>query len=110
MSRKKTPAVPRAPVWLVAVLLTGLAAPAWSQGIDQAIDSFFATTFGWFVNLIFYSVPIGEAQFPLIVGWLLIAAIIFTVYFGFPQLSRSSLRSIWCAVVTPTPRPSTPVR
>ena len=91
MSRKNAPLAPRAPAWLVASLLAALASPAWAQGIDQAIDSFFATTFGWFVSLIFYSVPLGEAQFPLIVGWLLLAAIVFTVYFGVPQFSRFKL-------------------
>jgi AGCS family alanine or glycine:cation symporter len=91
MTLSPTPRVPRAPRWLVAALIAGLGAPAWAQGVDQAIDGFFASTFGWFVNLIFYSVPLGEAQFPLIVGWLLAAAVIFTLYFGFPQFSRFKL-------------------
>ncbi|MEF1229609.1 amino acid carrier protein, partial [Vibrio fortis] len=43
---------------------------------------------GWFVGLIFKSVPVGEANFPIIVGWLLLAALIFTVYFGFVQFKR----------------------
>lgn len=54
MSEKIAPLAPRAPAWLAAGLLLALASPAWAQGIDQAIDSFFATTFGWFVSLIFY--------------------------------------------------------
>jgi AGCS family alanine or glycine:cation symporter len=74
-----------------AALLALTSTASRAQGIDQAIDSFFSTTFGWFVSLIFYSVPVGGAQFPLIVGWLLLAAIIFTVYFGVPQFSRFKL-------------------
>ena len=79
------------PIWCAASLLALTSTASQAQGVDQAIDSFFSTTFGWFVNLIFYSVPVGEAQFPLIVGWLLLAAIVFTLYFGFPQLSRFKL-------------------
>lgn len=71
--------------------LTLASSAASAQGIDQAIDSFFSSAFGWFVNLIFYAVPIGGASFPLIVGWLLLAAVVFTVYFGMPQFSRFKL-------------------
>ncbi|MDC8784040.1 alanine/glycine:cation symporter family protein [Roseateles koreensis] len=60
-------------------------------GFDQAVDQFFKHTFGWFVDLIFYTVPVGSAQFPLIVGWLLLAALIFTIYFGFPQFTGAKL-------------------
>ena len=59
--------------------------------ISTGVDTFFSDYLGWFVNLIFYSVPVGEAMFPLIVGWLFIAAIIFTFYFGFVQFRRSGL-------------------
>ncbi len=78
-------------IWSAAALLALTSTASQAQGIDQATDSFFSTTFGWFVSLIFYSVPVGEVQFPLIVGWLLLAAIIFTGYFGVPQLSRFKL-------------------
>lgn len=81
---------PRSPRALGAALTLACGA-ANAQGIDQAIDSFFASAFGWFVNLIFYSVPVGGASFPLIAGWLLLAALVFTVYFGFPQFSRFKL-------------------
>lgn len=59
--------------------------------IDQAVDTFFTDYLGWFANLIFISVPIGEAKFPIIAGWLLIAAIIFTVYFGLIQFRKFKL-------------------
>jgi len=61
-------------------------------GIDQTIDSFFSTYFGWFVNLIFFSVEVTDgANFPLIVLWLFVAAIIFTFYFGFVQFKQFRL-------------------
>ena len=59
------------------------------DNISQNVDGFFNDYTGWFVSLIFKSVPIGDANFPLIVGWLLLAALIFTVYFGFVQFKRA---------------------
>jgi len=64
---------------------------AFVGSISQAVDGFFNDYTGWFVGLIFYSVPVGEANFPLIVAWLLLAATIFTVYFGFIQFRRAGL-------------------
>ncbi|NAZ71044.1 amino acid carrier protein [Vibrio toranzoniae] len=58
------------------------------SNLSQNVDGFFNEYTGWFVGLIFKSVPVGEASFPIIVGWLLLAAIIFTVYFGFAQFKR----------------------
>ena len=60
-------------------------------GISTSVDTFFNDYLGWFAGLIFTSVPVGDAKFPLIVGWLFIAAIIFTFYFGFVQFRRSGL-------------------
>jgi len=59
--------------------------------ISEQVDGFFNDYTGWFVGLIFKSVPVGEASFPLIVGWLLLAAAIFTIYFGFVQFRRAGL-------------------
>lgn len=60
-------------------------------GIDETVDKFFNDYLGWFAGLIFTSVPINGAAFPIIAGWLLIAAIVFTVYFGFIQFRRFKL-------------------
>ena len=58
---------------------------------SAGVDAFFNTYFGWFVNTIFFSVPMGGTKFPLIVGWLFIAAFIFTFYFGFVQFRKFKL-------------------
>ncbi|MEN8832084.1 MAG: sodium:alanine symporter, partial [Pacificibacter sp.] len=70
--------------------LTGLtalvASPAFAQEamtLDQKVNDAFAASTGWFVNLIF--APFPGTSFPWIVMWLVIAATIFTVYFGFVQ-------------------------
>lgn len=60
-------------------------------GFSESVDGFFNDYTGWFVGLIFKSVPVGEASFPIIVGWLLLAAFIFTVYFGFVQFKRAGM-------------------
>ncbi|EDK28061.1 alanine/glycine:cation symporter family protein [Vibrio chagasii] len=58
------------------------------SNLSKSVDGFFNDYTGWFVGLIFKSVPVGEANFPIIVGWLLLAAMVFTVYFGFVQFKR----------------------
>lgn len=58
---------------------------------SSSVDGFFNDYTGWFVGLIFKSVPVGDASFPLIVGWLLLAAFIFTLYFGFVQFKRAGM-------------------
>jgi alanine or glycine:cation symporter, AGCS family len=54
-----------------------------AKSIDQRVDEAFAWATGWFVNFIF--APIPGTNFAWIVMWLVVAASIFTVYFGFVQ-------------------------
>lgn len=84
--------------WFVALLLmmsTGVANAAEEQSALEAfsagVDGFMSDAFGWFVSGVFYSVPVAGSKFPLIAGWLLIAAAIFTVYFGFIQFRKFGL-------------------
>ncbi len=53
--------------------------------IDQAISDAVAPFVNPIVSTVFYSVPLFGTQFPLIVGWLVVAAVVFTLYFGFIQ-------------------------
>ncbi|MEE4660818.1 MAG: alanine/glycine:cation symporter family protein [Halieaceae bacterium] len=55
-------------------------------GIDAAINAVVAPATEVLSRVVFYSVPVGEAQLPLIVLWLIVAATFFTVYFGFINL------------------------
>ena len=52
--------------------------------IDQTVNEIFATVTGPFVNLIF--APLPGTAFPWIVLWLVVAASLFTLYFGFIQI------------------------
>ena len=53
--------------------------------VDMMINDAISPVSNAIVSVIFYSVPVAGTEFPLIVGWLVIAAIIFTAYFGFIQ-------------------------
>ena len=69
-----------------AIAATGLslsAAPALAQSVDETVNQIFANSTGWFVSFIFS--PFPGTSFPWIVGWLVVAATIFTLYFAFIQ-------------------------
>ncbi len=81
--------------WIFAcfALATAIPLTAWAQeasleskSLDAAINEFFSQFTGPFVGLIFHSVSFAGTSFPLIVGWLVIAATVFTLYFGLIQL------------------------
>jgi AGCS family alanine or glycine:cation symporter len=54
-------------------------------GIDALVNKIFHTALGPFVSLIFFSVSINGVSFPLIVAWLLIAAVVLSIKFEFVQ-------------------------
>lgn len=66
-----------------AVMALCVATTAQAQSIDESVNQIFASSTGWFVNFIF--APIPGTAFPWIVAWLVIAASVFTLYFGFIQ-------------------------
>ncbi|TRD22559.1 alanine/glycine:cation symporter family protein [Palleronia caenipelagi] len=68
---------------LPAAALLASASAASAQSVDEKVNEIFANSTGWFVNLIF--APLPGTSFPWIVLWLVVAATIFTVYFGFVQ-------------------------
>ena len=68
---------------LFALLTLGSSALFASEGLDQTVNSIFASSTGWFVSLIF--APIPGTSFPWIVLWLVVGASVFTLYFGFVQ-------------------------
>ena len=65
------------------VALALLAQAAQAQSLDETINATFASATGWFVSFIFSNFP--GTTFPWIVGWLVIAASVFSIYFGFIQ-------------------------
>ncbi len=67
---------------LAFTVVLPIAVFAQEQGLDEKIDAAFGNATGWFVNLIFYQIPITDeirvfwVLFPLILG-----ALYFTIYF-----------------------------
>ncbi|WP_241556947.1 alanine/glycine:cation symporter family protein [Marinomonas hwangdonensis] len=68
------------PAMLLMLLQTSL---AHAESLDQKVNAIFASSTGWFVNLIF--APLPGTSFPWIVLWLVVGASVFTLYFGFVQ-------------------------
>jgi AGCS family alanine or glycine:cation symporter len=58
---------------------------SWVEDTDAAINNAFTPISDAIASVVFYEVTIAGAAFPLIVGWLVLAASIFTVTFGFVQ-------------------------
>ena len=58
-----------------ALALTLTATPLWAQdaakSLDTRINEAIAPISNAIAGAVFYSVPIGDTQFPLIVGWLI---------------------------------------
>ncbi|MEM8956361.1 MAG: alanine/glycine:cation symporter family protein [Pseudomonadota bacterium] len=75
----------------LALASTAAQAQEEAKSIDQVVNELFATTTGPFVSFIF--APIPGTSFPWIVMWLVIAATIFTLYFGFIQV-----RAFWLSI------------
>lgn len=71
---------------LALTLVPGLALAqeaAGSGGLDETINEIFATYTGWYVALIFADLP--GTNFSWIALWLVVGAVVFTLYFGFIQ-------------------------
>ena len=71
-----------------ALCIPTMAAAQEAVSFDQKVNDIFAGSTGWFVNLIF--APLPGTAFPWIVLWLVVAASIFTIYFGFIQIKAFS--------------------
>ncbi len=69
---------------LFALLAAVLPVQAAAQGIDETINTIFSDYTGWYVSLIFADLP--GTNFSWIALWLVVAALVFTVYFGAIQL------------------------
>jgi len=58
---------------------------AQEMGLDERIDEAFGWATGWFVNLIFYAIPIAEGvKVPWVLFPLVLGALYFTIRFSFP--------------------------
>jgi len=63
-----------------------LSLPAYAQGIDETINSATAPIAKFIGQVVFFKIPVGEADLPLVVLWLVVGAVFFTFYMGFVNI------------------------
>ncbi len=78
------PGLRRSGAVTLAALAAFMATPAHAGSIDETINSYISAITGPFVSFIFS--PFPGTTFPWIVLWLILAATVFTLYFGFIQV------------------------
>ncbi|TRX54925.1 alanine/glycine:cation symporter family protein [Thalassomonas sp. M1454] len=66
-----------------AFILNILSFNAYATSIDQQINAWLAPVGELFTSIIFYSFNVFSVDIPIIVVWLILAALAFTAYFGF---------------------------
>lgn len=62
-----------------------------TKSVDAAVSGFFEPIAKWLGEVVFYSVPVGGTELPLIVAWLVVAGLVFTGWFGFVQVRKFRL-------------------
>lgn len=62
-----------------------MAESAWLTSIEDSINTVFEPVSFWFGKIVFFPISIGDFEFPFVVAWLIVAAVVFTIYFGFIQ-------------------------
>ncbi|MFF3346498.1 alanine/glycine:cation symporter family protein [Streptomyces sp. NPDC002779] len=62
-----------------------------TTSVDEAVSGFFEPIATWLGEVVFYTVPVGGTDLPLIVAWLVVAGLVFTTWFGFIQLKHFKL-------------------
>ncbi|MFD5940574.1 alanine/glycine:cation symporter family protein [Streptomyces griseus] len=62
-----------------------------TENVDDAVSGFFEPIAKWLGEIVFYAVPVGGTDLPLIVTWLVVAGLVFTGWFGFVQLRKFRL-------------------
>ena len=63
-----------------------MALPAQAAGIDETINAATAPIASLIGQIVFFKIPVFGAQLPLVVLWLVVGAIFFTIYLGFINL------------------------
>jgi len=71
---------------LLALLICG-EVNAEEVSIDKQIDQLFWPVAKYLSDIVFYSITLGSISFPIILIWLITAALAFTVYFDFISIS-----------------------
>ncbi|MVO16536.1 alanine/glycine:cation symporter family protein [Parasedimentitalea huanghaiensis] len=71
---------------IIALLATLAFATQAQAGIDESINAFTAPIAQFVGTVVFFKISVAGAQLPLVVLWLVIGAVFFTIYMGFINL------------------------
>jgi len=63
-----------------------LSVPAYAAGFDETINTATAPIAKAIGKIVFFKIPIGDAELPLVVLWLVVGAVFFTIYMGFVNI------------------------
>ncbi len=58
---------------------------SWTDDVDEAVNDVFQPIRDVLYDAVFYDIRVFDSDFPLIVGWLVLAGLVFTTYFGVVQ-------------------------
>lgn len=58
----------------------------WTDSVNDSVNDVFEPVANILGDIVFFTVNIFGTDFPLIVGWLVVAGLVFTAYFGFAQV------------------------
>ncbi|MDT0445519.1 alanine/glycine:cation symporter family protein [Streptomyces johnsoniae] len=58
---------------------------SWTDDVDEAVNDVFQPIRDVLYDAVFYDITLFDSNFPLIVGWLVLAGLVFTTYFGVVQ-------------------------
>ncbi|MBC9725553.1 sodium:alanine symporter family protein [Streptomyces sp. TRM68367] len=62
-----------------------------TTSINDAVSGFFEPVAEAVYGVVFYAVPVGGTELPLIVAWLVVAGLVFTTWFGLLQARKFKL-------------------
>ncbi|MFH9067897.1 alanine/glycine:cation symporter family protein [Streptomyces alboflavus] len=64
---------------------------SFTDSVDETVNGWFEPITNKLSEIVFYAVPVGDTELPLIVAWLVVAGLAFSVYFGFLQFGKFRL-------------------
>ncbi|SCK20170.1 sodium:alanine symporter family protein [Streptomyces sp. WMMB 322] len=62
-----------------------------TKSVDEAVNRLFDPVATWLSDLVFYAVPVAGTELPLIVAWLVVGGLVFTLWFGVIQFRKFKL-------------------
>jgi len=68
------------------------------DSFSAGIEKYIQPLADWFTTIVFFAIPVGDNEIPLILVWLFVGSIFFTVYLGWQQLRPGAHRISYTAI------------